>query len=179
MTEPTPNDRFDAHLRRVVQDTRSAVPEQQRLGRLLREFRALHARPSFLQRLATWLGEAHRLPAPAIALAAVVIVAQGIALVSLMPDRQAAEQWRSAAITRCEDGPRIRAVFKPEAPHAEVVILLRKVEATVAEGPTETGEFWLTVPKGRNFDEALAQLKSSSLVDEAIRVEPSQRGCAR
>lgn len=163
MPDMTPDERFDKRLREIVQSTRSPVPEAQRLERLLREFRELHPRPSFLGRLANWFARPHRIPAPAIAFVTVLLVAQGVALVALMPEREAAERYRGVA-GKCEDGPRIRAVFKPDAPHVEVVVLLRKADASITAGPSETGELWLSIPKGRSLDEALAVLKSSKLV---------------
>jgi hypothetical protein len=38
----------------------------------------------------------------------------------------------------------------------------------LTDGPTETGELWITVPRGRSIDEAYAMLKSSILVDDAL-----------
>ena len=179
MNDMTPDQRFDKLLREVVQSTRSPVPEEQRLARLLKEFRTLHARPSLLQRLRCWLTQPHLVPVPAMAFVALLVVAQSVALLKQMPaDEDQRETYRGAAI-KCEDGPRIRAVFKPDAAHAEVVMLLRKVEAVVVAGPSETGELWLQVPKGRSIDEALALLKSSAMVDEAIVVEATGKECPK
>lgn len=175
MSDMTPNERFDKRLREVVRTTRSPAPERERLERLMRDFHALHDSVSWLQRLANWFATPHRLPAPAIAFAAVLILAQGIALVALMPSRQD-DLYRGIA-ARCEEGPRIRVVFKPDAPQAETVILLRKVEATVTAGPSETGELWLSIPQGRSIAEALAQMRSSAIVDEAIIVPAGKRNC--
>lgn len=177
MTDKTPGQRFDQLLRKAVQSTRSSVPESQRLERLLREFRALHPKPAFRQRLAAWLGASLHVPVPAMALVALLVIAQGIAVVKLMPQEQAATDIYRGAGVPCADGPRIRAVFKPDANYTEVLILLRKVEATVVAGPSETGQLWLRIPKGYSIDEAASLLKASALVDEAIVVEPAGKGC--
>lgn len=167
----TPDQRFDKKLREVVQSTRSPVPEERRLARLLHEFRALHAKPGLLQQLADWLGGSLRVPAPAMAFVAVLVIAQSVALVALMPREQAEIEIYRGTSMPCTDGPRIRAVFKPDANHTEVLILLRNVGATVVAGPSENGQFWLRIPQGHSIDEALALLKSSQLVDEVIIVE--------
>lgn len=174
----TPNRRFDRKLREVVQATRSSVPEARRLDRLLGEFRALHAQLSFLQRVIGWFAHAHRIPGPAIALACMLLVAQGIALVQLLPQREEAELYRGLSVP-CEDQPQIRIVFRPDAPQAEIVMLLRKVEASVTAGPSETGQIWVRIPKGRALPEAVKQLQASALVDEAVVVPPDRSGCPR
>jgi hypothetical protein len=73
----------------------------------------------------------------------------------------------------------IHAVFNPDSSFAEIMIVLRKVEATVVAGPSETGELWLSLPKDRPLDEALAMLKSSSLVQSAEISTPSRRECGK
>jgi hypothetical protein len=173
----TPAQRFDKKIREVVQATRSPVPEAKRLDRLLREFRALHATPSLLHRIAEWFAGSWRVPAPAMAFMAMVLVVQGVALVALKPQEAAETETYRGANAPCVDGPRIRAMFRPDAAHAEVLILLRKVEASIVAGPSETGELWLKIPKGRSVDEALNLLKSSALIDEAIVVEQTGKGC--
>jgi hypothetical protein len=177
MSDMTPNERFDKILREVVQSTQSPVPEAQRLERLLLEFRALHARPSLLQRLADWFAQSHRIPAPAMIFIALLVIGQGVALIGLMPNNEEQPNLYRGMAIKCDDGPRIRAVFRPDAAHAEVLILLRKVEAHLTDGPSETGELWVRIPKGRSIDEALALLKSSAMVDEAIIVEA--KGCPK
>jgi hypothetical protein len=177
MSDMTPNERFDKKLREVVQSTQSPVPEVQRLERLLREFHALHARPSLLQRLGGWFAQPHRIPAPAMVFVALLVIVQGVALVGLMPSNEEQPNLYRGMAIKCNEDPHIRVVFRPDAAHAEVLILLRKVEARATDGPSETGELWLKIPKGRSIDEALALLKSSAMVDEAIIVEA--KGCPK
>lgn len=115
--------------------------------------------------------------------ALVLVLVQGVWIASgfLAPT----EEWsgyRSQALSPAARGdcsPRIHVVFRPETQHAEVVILLRKVEARTVDGPSETGEFWLAVPKGRIPEEALAMLKASDLVEEADLIPANQAACAR
>ena len=167
----------EERLRTVVRTTASPVPEAVRLERLLTEFRALAHRPSFWRQIVEWFANAHRVPASAIVAAAVLLVLQGTVLFQTLPRQMAETDLYRDAKVPCEDGPSIRIVFRPEAPQAEVVILLRKVEAVVSDGPTETGQWWVRIPKGRPVAEALGQLQASTLVDEAILFESHGKGC--
>ncbi|MBP6421431.1 MAG: hypothetical protein KA271_00910 [Propionivibrio sp.] len=153
----------------------------------LQEAWNLDAAPATVPRITTasssggWAGWVLGLlrPGPAFAaMATVLILVQTVALVSLMPVREAEDLYRGSSVA-CDDGPRIRVVFKPEAQQADLVILLRKVEATLTAGPSETGELWLKFPKGSSIDGVLAQLKSSPLVLEAIVIESNGKGCTK
>lgn len=179
MSDLSPEQRFDRRLRQIVKATKSSVPEADRLARLLADFRTLRGAPletrSWVQRIVEWFRLPHLLPAPAIALASVLIMVQGIALFMLAPGQE--RDLYRGAVAKCENAPRIRVVFKPDAPQAEIVILLRKVEGSVAAGPSETGELWIRIPEGRSVAEAVAQVRSSVIVDEAIVVSPAMKEC--
>lgn len=73
----------------------------------------------------------------------------------------------------------IHAVFNPDSSFAEIIILLRKIEASVVAGPSETGELWLALPKGRLLEEGIAMLKSSAVVQSAEVSLPSRRECGK
>ena len=87
------------------------------------------------------------------------------------------EPLQGSAVVACQTT--IHVVLNPDSSFAEIIILLRKVEATVVAGPSETGELWLSFPKARPLDEALAMLKSSSLVQTADIAPPSRRECGK
>lgn len=167
-------------LRQVVQSTASPLQESIRLPRLLQDFRRLHGAESWLRRIAQWFAQPHLIPAPAIALAAAVLVVQTVFLVTTqnaeisMGIREEAYRGMQAP---CDSRPQLRIVFKPEAPQAEVVILLRKVEAAVTAGPTETGQLWIRIPVGRSLEEAQKQLQASDWVDEVITVQTTDKDC--
>jgi hypothetical protein len=119
--------------------------------------------------------------------ALVLVVAQGMTIFGMY--QQAGEDGARPGVVYRSDilpGPgsadcqtTIHAVLNPESSFAEIIILLRKVEANVVAGPSETGEFWLSVPKGRLPDEAVAMLKASAHVQTAELVPPSRRGCGK
>lgn len=169
---------IDQHLRKILQSTVPPTPEDIRLKRFLDEYHTLYPKPSLLQRLTNWFAAPHWLPAPMVAaIAAVLIIAQGVIIAQLLPGTTEESQIYRGTVMKCDDSPRIRVIFKPEVQHAEVIILLRKVEANLIGGPSENGEIYLRVPKGRSLDEAYALLKSSALVDEAMTIGPTDIRC--
>jgi hypothetical protein len=87
------------------------------------------------------------------------------------------EPLQGAAAVACQTT--IHAVFNPDSSFAEIIILLRKIEASVVAGPSETGELWLALPKGRLLEEGVAMLKSSAVVQSAEISLPSRRECGK
>jgi len=165
---------FVNFLRDTTRSTESSIPESQRLDSLLSHWKQSQPDPSLLQKSMRWLKERVRIPVPAIALASVMIVGQAVLLASLLTEQPEEVTYRSER-SECVATPRIRVVFNPEAKHVEILLLLRKVEATIQNGPSETGELWLSVPKSRSLEEAQAMLRSSALVDEVVVVMKASR----
>lgn len=165
---------FVNFLRDTSRGTESSMPESQRLDSLLRRLKQSQPAPSFLQKSMHWLKERIRIPVPAIALASIMIVGQAVVIGSLLTGQSDEVTYRSER-PECVATPRIRVVFNPEAKHVEILLMLRKVEATIQNGPSETGELWLSVPKSRSLEEAQAMLRSSALVDEVVVVVKASR----
>jgi hypothetical protein len=118
-----------------------------------------------------WLFGPHWAPAPVLG----VMLAVFVVFLGLQP-KDESEIYRSD-MPSCKDIPRLRVVFNPSAPQADTLLLLRKVEARVVDGPSETGELWLSIPPTTSPDEALAQLKASALVDQAVLIDAKDSRC--
>lgn len=90
-----------------------------------------------------------------------------------------AEVYRGAAYNAGEHpcAGVIRVVFKPGTALSEIILLVRKADTSIAQGPSETGEFWLRVPVDRRIDETLALLKSSAYVETADIATLAKPGC--
>lgn len=125
-----------------------------------------------------WLFGPHWAPAPVLGVALALFIAQGLYQASQIEGGRESERYRADALA-CNDEARIRVVFNPNAPQADTLLLLRKVEARVVDGPSETGELWLSVPAGASIDEALAQIKASALVDQALIVSVRDPRCKK
>lgn len=171
--------RFVEHLAKLTQETASPTPEPERLERFLNQWREERPSPPLWQRLKAWTQGPVRMPAPVLAAVAVLFVAQSVIIGSLMTDPTQEGAFRGERAD-CISSPRIRIVFNPDAKHLEIVLLLRKLGMIVQEGPSETGEFWLTPPQGQQLEEAQALLRSSPLVQEAMITRDSRpsAGCA-
>ena len=172
--------RFVEHLAKLTQETALPLPEPERLERFLNQWREERPSPSVWQRVKAWMQGPIRMPAPVLAAVAVLVVAQSVILGSLMTDPTQEGVFRGERAD-CVSRTRIRIVFNPDAKHLEIVLLLRKLGMIVQEGPSETGEFWLTPPQGQQLEEAQALLRSSPLVQEAMITRDSRpsAGCAK
>jgi hypothetical protein len=165
--------KFMQILRESTRNTTSKVPEAQRLERLLGELRASRPAPSLLQKAVNWLQGVVRIPAPALAVVSMVVLAQAGIIGSLLSSGSEPDGFRGVR-PECTIAPAIRVQFNPDAKHAHILLVLRSVEAIIQNGPTETGALWLAVPEGRSLDETQAMLRSSPLVEEVVVVKERQ-----
>jgi anti-sigma factor RsiW len=171
---------FTLALQSVARNVRSPVPEAESLRRLLAAWHdERQTTRSWLSRLGQMLILPLRVPVAALATGVVLFVAQSVVLVQQGASLDEANLYRSGRPECQAVAPRLRVVFAPEAKHLEVVLLLRKLEMTVQQGPSESGEFWLSVPAGRSPEEALAMLRTTPMVEEAMIVSASRlpAGC--
>jgi hypothetical protein len=172
---------FTTHLQSASQNVTSKVPESQRLQRVLESWQASRPPPSLVRRLRDMMLRPARIPTAAFATIAILFVAQSALLITEMRQPEQEMAYRGDKSECQTTTSRLRVVFTPDARHVEIVLLLRKLETTVREGPSETGEFWLSVPAGRSLDDALAMLRTSALVEEVMLVRESRviPGCTK
>lgn len=123
-----------------------------------------------------WLFSRHWAPAPVLAALIAVIAVQNLWL-NVGDDETLRYRGHSEVTTPCAAVARLRVVFKANAPQETVVLLLRKAEARVVSGPSEIGEWWLSLPADASVKEALAQLRNSPLVADVIVVEAKEAAC--
>jgi len=174
---------FERLLHETTQQTASSVPESQRLAKLLDALQQARPKPAWYTR---WLGidlaqpgqaKGYRvsLGAPAFAALVLVVLGQGLWL-GIMPSAPENEQtvYRGASLP-CQPAAQLRVTFKPDAKSADMMLLLRSVAATVAAGPSETGDLWLLLPKGASAEKVLAELRSNPLIEDAMQVNPPKQ----
>ena len=75
----------------------------------------------------------------------------------------------------CE--PRLRVMFRPDAVYADVIVTLRSLDATLVDGPSETGELWIAPARDQAPQELADMLRQSRLVEHVDLVEPDPRLC--
>lgn len=104
--------------------------------------------------------------------AMVLLLVQGVALLTLERDDASPPGWRSSPAP----GQRVllRVIFAPDARQGQVQQALRAVDGRIVDGPNEHGEFTLEVA-APSASAALAQLRSTGVVDSAEQVRPSDR----
>lgn len=163
---------FERSLSEVVLETRSSITQEQRLEQVLRESGLGRHKRSWLANLFT-AGQANgvsgqgwriAIPVPIFAVIAVLFVGQA-AFIGLSA-RPSKENLYRGATPECADAVQLRVLFKPDARHEDVVLVLRKVEATVRAGPSETGELWISLPVKNSTENAVKLLRGSSTVDD-------------
>lgn len=171
---------FERLVHETTQQTVSSVPEAQRLAKLLDALHQHQPKPAWYIR---WLGidlakpepaKGYRISLGAPAFAALVLVVLGQALwLGLIPSDPESGRaiYRSAGVP-CPPTAQLRVTFKPDAKSADMMVLLRSVAATVAAGPSETGDLWLQLPQGASAEKVLAELRSSPLIEEAMLAKP-------
>lgn len=74
---------------------------------------------------------------------------------------------------------RLRIVFKLDTPYAELVLALRRANATLIGGPSQTGEIWVLPPSDQQPHEAAAVLQRHHLVEHVDVIPAEATGCGR
>ncbi len=172
---------FEILMRDTAHRVQSADPKSQRLAKLLRSLEQTHVRDHWLKRwseqcVSWFLRHRIAIPTPALAMLVLVAIGQPVYTLGGVSSESESGAYRGTAAP-CVQEPRLRTVFNPDARHAEVLLLLRKVEATVKAGPTENGELWIAVPPSRSIEEAQSILRTSPLVDDVV-ISPATSGPA-
>lgn len=135
--------------------------------------------PRPARRWRDWLAAGLVTPAwTAVATALVLLQAGG--LLALTVPATPELRYRSAGAHLRADpcAAMLRAVFRPGAPYADVVIALRRVGGTLIDGPSESGELWLALPSDQQALEAAQILRQSASV-EVADVVPVAPACRR
>lgn len=155
---------FVEALRSAIKETGETRAADAGLSRLLNEFRSLHKRPSFIERI--------RLEClnwgltPAFAIAATVILIQSIMLTQYqLPSPEV--QYRGLSSQR-QAMPNLKITINPKSNYAELVDILRQTGCRVVSGPSETGELWVAFDEPQKTEQIRRTLLDSGLVDDAI-----------
>lgn len=173
--------RVEERLRQVVKATQSLEPETVRLERLLQDFREDHPKEAFWQTLITRVMRPYSIPAPAIAMTAVLVITQALMLAS--EDKVPIEDLRLGAhgerSNLCEQLDLLRVVFKPDITQTQLVEHLRAMHLSITEGPSANGEFLIRIPKDSSRTELKKRLSASGLVLNAFTDEPIDIICQK
>jgi hypothetical protein len=175
-TQPPARDEL-RWLRSVQETLRAeAVPASSEVGlaRVLQRIRADRAKPA-PARPQPWREALQRLLAPAllkpmVAGAMAVLALQGVLLTALVDHDDDTSATRMVPMPATDPGPFVRINFKPDAPESDIRMLLIEVQATLAAGPGQLGDYYLRVAEPR-LAETTSRLAASPIVEGVAVVD--------
>jgi hypothetical protein len=152
-----------------MQEAAPAVPETIGLAKAMTLIRG--DQPSLVERVSGFFGSVLGMR-PAIALAGLAIFAvQGGVILNMMSTaRDDATELRSLRASVSHDRPMLKLNFAPDAKEAEIRLLLMSVQGRLAGGPGQLGDYYVTVPEGKE-QAAADQLKGNPIV-QAVSLAP-------
>ena len=177
-----------ARTQRLRQRVRESLPEPaadvglDRLLHRVREERAFAPRqvksPGVFAQFSEWLsgflGGFRLTPAMAMAAALVVVQAGVIGVLVSQQNDAGTEYSEYRSYSAPADATTIRITFAPQATEQQIRELLWDVQASVVEGPTQFGDYLLSV-QGKDPTAALAKLSASPAVEHAAVSTESAR----
>jgi hypothetical protein len=170
-------------LRSVQATTQNeAVPVSSEVG-LERALRRIHgeraaAAPvqaplSAVERLRNWLSRLFPAPMlkPALAGALAVIALQTVVITSMVGEREEMSPTRNPRpFGMTEQGPYVKVSFRSDATEADIRMLLLDVQANIASGPGQLGDYYVRIPAGQ-VDAVQAMLGASAIVEGVAVVD--------
>jgi hypothetical protein len=129
--------------------------------------------PSLVERVRMWLSRlaAPAMLKPALAGALAVIALQTVVMTSMVGERDETSPTRNPApFEVTEKGPYLKVNFKPDATEADIRMLLIDVQASIASGPGQLGDYYVRVP-AEQVNAATALLGASRIVEGVAVVD--------
>jgi len=162
----------ELHWLRAIQTTvqAEAVQASSEVGleRVMQRIHAEHraAPPAGAHRLRDWWARLLSPPAlrPILAGALAVVALQAVVISSLVDERGQTSPIRTVPSDVTEPGPFVKLNFKPDAREADIRMLLIDVQASLAAGPGQLGDYYLRVPATQVAD-VTRRLEASAIVD--------------
>jgi hypothetical protein len=159
-----------------------AVPVSSEVGldRALRRLRGERAAAapapaplSAVERLRGWFSRLVPAPMlkPALASALAVIALQTVVITSMVGEREETSPVRNLPQIGTADQPAfVKVNFRPDATEADIRMLLLDVQANIASGPGQLGDYYVRVPAWQ-VDAVQAQLGASGIVEGVAVVD--------
>jgi negative regulator of sigma E activity len=142
----------------------------------IRSERAAAAPPaassSMVERVREWLSRLvpMSMAKPALAAALAVIALQAVVITSMVGERDDTTELRTLPGSVAEHGPYLKLNFKPNASEADIRMLLIDVQANLASGPGQLGDYYVRVPASQ-IDGVTARLSASTIVEGVAVVD--------
>lgn len=138
-------------------------------------------RAGLITRWRDWLATTLGRPAWSVAALALVAVQSTVMLSGRWQGADEEPAYRGAAPVApgSECRPVIRVRFRLDTPYAELVLAIRRADASLAGGPSETGEVWIMPPADQDAQEVAAMLRQHHLVEQADVIPARGHACTR
>lgn len=173
----------ELHWLRSVQTMtqEEAVPASSEIGleralQRIRGERAAAAPPvapqPMVERVRHWLSRLVPTPMlkPALAGALAVIALQAVVITSMVGERDETSEIRTLPGNVTEHGPYVKLNFRPDASETDIRMLLIDVQASLASGPGQLGDYYVRVPASQ-IDGVTARLGASAIVEGVAVVD--------
>jgi hypothetical protein len=169
-------------LRSVQATTRDeVVPASSEVGleRAMQRIRAERTQPapaaatSFIQRARHWASRLLPQPMlkPALAGALAVIALQAVVITTMVGEREETDPIRALPPVGTTEQPAfVKVNFRPDATEADIRMLLIDVQANIASGPGQLGDYYVRVPAWQ-VDAVQAMLGASAIVEGVAVVD--------
>ena len=165
-------------VQRATQEEAVPVSSEVGLERAMQRIRAGRAAASpalassWMERLRDGLSRlvAPTMIKPALASALAVVALQAVIIASMVSERDETSDVRGKPGSVVEQGPYVKVNFKPDATEADIRMLLIDVQASIASGPGQLGDYYVRVPAWQ-VDTAVAQLGASTIVEGVAVVD--------
>lgn len=167
-------------VQQVTQDDMVPVAADVGLERAMQRIRAERpaaaatpAAESFGERARRWL---QRLAAPAVlgpalAAALAVVALQTVVITTMVGEPGDTAPTRDPpASPVAEQGPYVKVNFRPDATEADIRMLLLDVQANIAAGPGQLGDYYVRIPAWQ-IDAVTARLGASAIVEGVAVVD--------
>lgn len=161
---------FTGKVQKILKTVGADRPADVGLRAILSEIRAEREPLPRLSRIKDMLTTSFRIPVPALAGLAIVVIVQGIVIGSLKQTSlvQDAETYRGAMVPPDADVAQLKVSFSPSASISTISDLLLHTRCRVITGPSETGEYWLAISDPKRIKETVAELRKNSVVDDVM-----------
>lgn len=165
-------------LQKTTKNTKSRVPEHERLARLLQDWNRHRLQqpqstpPSSLwQRCKNWLGESIAIPTPLLVFLGIIIIAQAIFIGDWFTQRTSFSPVISNEVYRGGEkyssknaNATVKVKFKSDALYSDALIWIQRAETTIHSGPSDDGEVWIFIPEKKSSGDVCQKLQESNLV---------------
>ena len=152
-----------------MQEDIPAVPATIGLAKVMTLIRG--DRPSMLEQISGFFSNVLGVrPALALAGLAIFAVQGGVILNMMSAAEDDASELRSLRASVSHDRPMLKLNFAPDAKEAEIRHLLMSVQGHLAGGPGQLGDYYITVPAGK--EAAIAEQLTGNPIVQAVSLAP-------